>query len=174
MTAVGEPAWLIRARDKIGLREIAGPQHNREILDMAQDAYCGWIKDDETAWCSIFACAMLERSDVVSPRNASARSFQSWGEDCGIEIPRIPLGAVVVYSRPPNPLQGHVGFAVGFRSDGAVMTLGGNQSNSVCIAAMDPNRLVAARWPREFAGDLRLLRTIPLVNASGALSTNEA
>jgi uncharacterized protein (TIGR02594 family) len=174
VSGVGEPAWLTRARDKIGLKEIAGPQHNREILDMAQDAYCGWIKDDETAWCSIFACAMLERSDVVSPRNPAARSFQAWGNDCGLEIPRIPLGAIVVFSRPPNPAQGHVGFAVGFRKDGAVMTLAGNQKNSVCIEPVKGERLIAVRWPREFAGDLRLIRTIPLVDSTGALSTNEA
>jgi uncharacterized protein (TIGR02594 family) len=176
MSGAGEPLWLVRARDKIGLREISGRQHNQEIVDMARDARCQWIRDDETAWCSTFACAMLERSNVISPRNAAARSFATWGRDVfeDKKLARIPLGAIVVFSRPPNPNHGHVGFAVGFTAEGRIAVVGGNQGDSVSIAQFDVSRLITARWPLEHLDDVRLLRTIPLINSSGAVSANEA
>lgn len=172
---VGEPSWLVRARDAIGLKEIKGTQHEPEVLAMARDAHLGWIRDDETAWCAVFVCAMLERSRIVSPRNAAARSFQHWGTNMLDDgVVRIPLGAIVVFDRPPNPYQGHVGFAVGFTANSDIVTLGGNQNDSVSITTISHKRLIAARWPIEYAGDLRLLHTIPLISNTGALSTNEA
>jgi uncharacterized protein (TIGR02594 family) len=172
---MNEPRWLIKARDKIGLKEIAGPQHEAEILKLATDAGVPWIHDDETAWCSTFACAMLERSGIISPRSASARSFLHWGIDCmDLGDAQIPLGALVVFSRPPSAVQGHVGFALGITADGDIVTLGGNQSNSVSIAPIKGGRLIGARWPIEERADIRLLRRIPFVSTAKPVSTNEA
>jgi uncharacterized protein (TIGR02594 family) len=170
-----EPQWLIRARDKIGLKEIAGPQHEAEILKLATDALVPYIHDDETAWCSTFACAMLERSGIISPRSPAARSFLHWGIDCmDLGDAQIPVGAIVVFSRPPSPIQGHVGFAVGITAEGNILTLGGNQSNSVSIAPIKGGRLIGARWPIEERADIKLLHRIPFVSSTKQLSTNEA
>jgi uncharacterized protein (TIGR02594 family) len=166
--------WLARARDFVGLREIAGPLHDTKILQFARDAHVGWIRDDETAWCATFVCAMLERSLITSPRSASARSFENWGIDIMDHGHGIPLGAIVVYDRPPNPAHGHVGFAVGIDADGNIHTLGGNQANSVSIAPFKPARHIATRWPSEYKQDLKLLRRIPFISTRKPVSTNEA
>ena len=86
----------------------------------------------------------------------------------------IPPGAVLVFDRPPNAWEGHVGFAVGWTSDGYLKVLGGNQRDSVSIADISVARLIDARWPVEFRDDLRLLRKLPLMSRIGAVSTNEA
>jgi uncharacterized protein (TIGR02594 family) len=173
---MNEPAWLERARDFVGLTEIAGAMHEPKILQLWRDAKMPYVHDDETAWCAAFACAMLERSMISSPRMPNARSFTAWGLDVlesGAGM--VPLGSIVVFSRPPNPAQGHVGFAVGFDPHAnCVMTLGGNQGNRVSIAAVRADRLIAARWPTEDRTDLLLIRRVPAMSNSQPVSTNEA
>lgn len=171
---MNEVPWLAIARDQIGVREIKGSQHEPKILSMWKDARLHFT-DDETAWCCALVGSSLERCYVNSTRRANARSYEHWGIDVkanGIE--QIPLGAILVFERPPNPLEGHVGFAVGRTEDGKIMTLGGNQRDSVNISPKLYESLVAARWPSEFADDLRLLHHIPLMKSNGAISTNEA
>lgn len=170
-----EPHWLTLARDLIGLREIKGPQHEPEILALARDAKLSWYRDDETAWCAVFVCGVLERTGINATRSAAARSFEHWGIDVldnGVE--KVPLGAIVVYSRPPNPAHGHVGFAVGRDQQGRILTIGGNQKDSVNISPFDPGRLIAARWPAEYADDLGIIRYLPVAQSADVSSTQEA
>lgn len=170
-----EPMWLVRARDQIGQREIKGPVHNGEILSWWRDSHLAWIRDDETAYCAAFVNAMLERSDVVSPRRANARSYMEFGVDVLDLAPLLPLGCIVVYSRPPDPAHGHVGFAVGTTAEGHIMTLGANQSDTVSIAPFKSDRLIAARWPRgEANADTKLYRRIPFMSASTPVSARES
>ena len=171
--------WLDRARDLVGLREIAGNLHEPKIMQLWRDARIAYDpKGDEDAWCSAFVGAMLERSMISTPRKPNARSYSTWGIDVldqGIE--RIPVGAVLVWSRPPNPSHGHVNFATGRTADGAIEAVGGNQGNSVSIAKFKEvkgRELIAARWPREERDSLRMLRDLPLIESTRALSANEA
>lgn len=171
--------WLSRARDLVGLREIAGAMHEPKVLQLWRDAKMPYVHDDEVAWCSAFVCAMLERSMVTSPRKPNARSFTDWGIDVlanGIE--QIPVGAILVWSRPPSDWQGHVNFALSRDEDGAIRCVGGNQSNSVSIAKFKAvpggRQLLAARWPAEERDNLRLFSYLPLVSTPQPLSTNEA
>ncbi len=169
-----EVPWLTLARDFIGVKEISGSQHEPKILAMWKDSKLPF-STDEDPWCAAFVGSMLERCYVNSSRKANAKSYAHWGNDVLKNgVAQIPLGAVVVYDRPPNSWEGHVGFAVGHTQAGDIMTIGGNQGNSVSIRPFAKSRLIAARWPTEFTGDLRLLHYIPLMTANGALSTNEA
>lgn len=176
MSGVGEPIWLKKARGYIGIKEIKGPAHEQAILDMARDARLGWIRDDETAWCSIFVCAVIERCGMKSTRSAAARSWSGWGMDAlnPYEPADIPRGAIVVYSRGDDTTKGHVGFAVGVNHNGHILTLGGNQADSVSIAPFHPGRIVSVRWPLIDNTDLKLLVRIPFVGTAEPLSTNEA
>jgi uncharacterized protein (TIGR02594 family) len=172
---IGEVPWLVEARHWIGLREIKGPQHEPEILRLRADAGTG-IQNDEEAWCSDFVGGCMKRALIVPTKSPAARSWLHWGIDC-TEANRslIPLGSIGVFSRPPDPWKGHVGFLVGYTEAGDFMVLGGNQSDSVNIARIAGHRLLSARWPIEFRGDLRFARMrLPLLSKSGALSTNEA
>lgn len=170
-----EPLWLAGARDLVGLAEIHGPAHEPEILRLARDAHIDWIRDDETAWCGVLVCGCLERAGIRSTRSAAARSFEHYGVDVLGPLAQIPLGAILVYSRPPDPAHGHVNFAVGYTRDGKIVGLGGNQGDRVSIAPFDTGRLIAARWPRgEALIDTALYQRIPLMNLSTPVSTRES
>lgn len=140
---MSEPAWLVEARKWIGTKEVKGTSHNPVILQFWRDAALS-IRDDETPWCSAFACACLERVGVQSPRNASSKSFASWG----MSLEKPALGAIVVFSRAGG---GHVGFVVGVEGD-RLMVLGGNQSDQVKISAFKMNspsmKVLGFRWPK--------------------------
>jgi uncharacterized protein (TIGR02594 family) len=174
LTGIGEVPWLNEARALIGLKEIKGREHEPKILKLWSDAGLSY-SDDETAWCAGFVGGCLARAKVKPSGSPAARSYLHWGrsvKDSKLEL--IPPGAVLVFERPPNAWEGHVGFAVGYTADGFLKVLGGNQSDSVSIADIIVGRLLDARWPVEFAGDLRLLRKLPLMQRTGAASTNEA
>lgn len=175
MTGLPEPEWLEHARDLIGLREIKGTVHEPKILQLWQDAGLGHIRDDETAWCAAFVGGALHRAGFTGTRKPNARSYCDWGIDVFESgALHVPLGAVVVFSRPPSEWQGHVAFAVGFNRNAQLLALGGNQKDRVSIAPFDPGRVIAARMPAGYAHDLRLLRRIPLLNMGGAASNHEA
>lgn len=174
MNGLAEVPWLQIARGLIGLREIKGPQHEPEILRLRADAGTG-IRNDEEAWCSDFVGGCMKRALCEPTRSPAARSWLHWGISVkASKLEDIPPGAVLVFERPPHAWQGHVGFAAGYTSDGYFKLLGGNQSDSVSIADKHCSLLIDARWPVEFRDDLRLLRKLPLLSRSGAVSTNEA
>ncbi len=169
---MNQPAWLIEARKLIGLKEIKGSAHEPEILALWEDAGLPFT-DDETAWCAGFVGGCLKRGGEKPSGSAAARSYSKWGFDVLKQgVKQIPFGAVVVYSRDPNPAQGHVGFAVGRTPEGNILTLGGNQKDMVSIAPFAAARLVAARWPVE--GDLRILQTLPEAGSAEQLSNDES
>lgn len=173
---MNEAPWLTIARDLIGLKEIKGVENEPEILRLWRDAGLQFT-DDETAWCAGFVGGVLKRSGVKPTFSALARSYEHWGIDVfeDRKLARIPMGAVLVFSRPPSETSGHVGFAVGFTSDGRVMCLGGNQRDSVNISPFVAERILAARWPAEHADDLRIqYQTLQLVTTNLNSSANEA
>jgi uncharacterized protein (TIGR02594 family) len=136
-----DPPWFELALDEIGTREIAGTRSSPAIMEYAHDAKLSFNYDsDETPWCAVFACAMLERAGYRSPRSAWARDFLKWGEAC-----RPYVGCVVVLSRGED--SGHVGFYYGTDDKGRIQVLGGNQSDSVCLATFSPDRVLGYRTP---------------------------
>lgn len=135
-----EPRWLTRARLLVGVKEIPGPRHSAEVLQMWRDIKRGGIKDDETPWCAAFVGAVLERSGIRSSRFESAKSYATWGEP--LDSPAV--GAVAVFTRQGG---GHVGFVVGADQAGRLLILGGNQGDEVNVRAFDRARVTALRWP---------------------------
>lgn len=151
---VSEPNWLKIARREEGVREISGPQHEVRILEYL--AVCTNTSEalrakDETAWCSAFACWVMEEAGFESPRTAWARTWYDarWGNEEDIGNPRV--GALAVFSRGEG---GHVGF---FLEDlgSKVKILGGNQGNRVKVSTYPKSgvmsgtryELLGYRWP---------------------------
>lgn len=132
--------WIAVARSLIGLKEIKGPQHAPEILQMWKDIKRSGIKDDETPWCAAFVGAMLERVGIKSSRFEGARSYEQWGDKLNEPV----YGCVAVLTRTGG---GHVAFVVGEHSNGDLLLLGGNQGDSVSIARYPRSRVSAYRWP---------------------------
>lgn len=139
-----QPDWLMWGWRELGLREVSGNADNPRIIEMFKEVGHGSIQSDEVAWCAAFLGACLERSGRASTRSLMARSYLGWGHP--IEDAR--HGAIAVLSRGTDPAFGHVGFVVG-ETDAQVFLLGGNQSNSVNVAAYDKARLLSFRWPEE-------------------------
>ena len=141
-----EPAWLLIARDKVGMRELPGPTHNSKLLAFLNTAtkFNGltW-KDDEMPWCGGFVAACLLSAGVEPVRIAArAKSWAAFGAN--LRTTHLAPGAILVFGRDGG---GHVGFYVG-EDDHAYHVLGGNQSNCVCVTRIVKSRLIAARWPR--------------------------
>lgn len=158
-----EPKWMPIARGLIGVREIKGPEHAPEILQMWRDIKRGGIRNDETPWCAAFVGAVLERAGIVSSRFESAASYLTWG----VQLAAPALGCVVVFTREGG---GHVGFVVGQDQKGSLLVLGGNQSDAVNIRAFSRTRVSGYRWP---SGQAMPLLTLPVL-ASVEISRSEA
>lgn len=162
----GEPVWLRRARQEIGVSEIAGKYHSKRVLSYWELAKLSF-SDDETPWCAGFVGAMLEDCGIKSTRSGMARSYEKWGQPCGA----IP-GAIVVFWRGSKSSgSGHVGFVTGKDQYGNIMVLGGNQSDAVNIKPFDTSRIVGYRWPAgvSVGGDV-----LDTVESDGKTSQNEA
>lgn len=163
---MSEPLWLRIAREDLGTAEVPGaatsPKIRRWLLSLG-----AWWRDDETPWCGVAVGAWMQAAGIQPPREwYRARAWASWG----LELGAPQLGAVVVYERKGG---GHVGLVVGRSSLGHIMTLGGNQGDRVSIAAFEPHRVLAYRWPLE-ARDQLSLSTLPLLASVGPVSVRES
>lgn len=141
-------AWMRVARQEIGEREIAGSQHNPQIIKY-HGATTLKASTDETAWCSSFVNWVLKESGIAGTGSAAAASWVKWGESTtakagAITIIRNAAAANSSLSRSGN----HVGFLVKETATHYVL-LGGNQSNQVKISNFPRKSwaLLGYRWP---------------------------
>lgn len=140
----GDPAWLTVARQDLGLREVAGPASNPEIMRYWASCDYDPPDGDETAWCSAAANHWLQKAGVPGTRLPNARSWERWGA----ELKKPKLGCVVVFWRgSPTAWTGHVALYIGPGKPGYIKVLGGNQGNSVSVAEYPEAQVVAYRWP---------------------------
>ncbi len=138
--------WFQEARRLLGTEEKPGVGSNPAILEWAKDLDVAY-KGDDIPWCGLFVahCIAATLRDEPLPANIlGARAYRRFG------MPTDPgPGAIMVFWRGDrNGPFGHVGFYAGQdESTGDYRILGGNQSNSVSLAWISPERLIAARWP---------------------------
>lgn len=166
-----EPAWLVFARQNLGVREIVGPKHSPVIM--------GWVQklgakvlginvvDDETAWCGTFVAMCMFSAGLGSPPIAvRASAWGAWGRQ--LNGPR--LGCVLVFTRSGG---GHVGFYIGEDAT-HYHVRGGNQGNAVSIVRIAKSRLAKGgmRWPNGVA--LPAAQVIQLDAAGVPVTVNEA
>jgi uncharacterized protein (TIGR02594 family) len=137
--------WIAAAQSMKGLREVAGPGNNPDIITMAKDLDILYRSDD-IPWCGLFvahAIASTLPEEVLPSNPLGARSWERFGESTA---PR--AGAVMVFWREsPESGLGHVGFYVGENKDEYII-LGGNQSNIVREASYPKSQFLKARWPK--------------------------
>jgi len=132
------PAWLAIARKEVGTSELYGTKNNPRIVEYHAKTRLN-AKDDETAWCSSFACWCLEEAGIQSTRSAWAKDFLKWGQSSELR-----LGAIVVLSRGEN--SGHVGFLETW-DESRLWLVGGNQGDRVSLSSFSKTRLLGVRWP---------------------------
>lgn len=131
---------LKAALSKYGQTEIAGKEHNKEILNFAKEAGFPTVVDDETAWCSIFMNWVAFKAGCERSKRMDARSWLKIGTP--VTLPDV--GDVVVLKRGNSEWEGHVGLFINQVGD-MIYVLGGNQSNSVRISPYSVSDLLGYR-----------------------------
>ncbi len=158
-----EPVWLTIARRYDGTKEIPGKENSPVIVGWLIRLKAWW-RDDATPWCGVFVAECLSQAGLEVPKHwYRASAYLNWG--VSMTAPR--RGCVVVYERKGG---GHVGFVVGIDEFGNIMTLGGNQRDSVCTLPFSAARVLGYRWPSNEA----VSTDLPLLASDGQLSGAEA
>ena len=132
---------LHKALSQYGITEIAGPDHNVEVLKYFQEIGHQWVRDDEMAWCSAFVnwCALRAGYEYTGKLNA--RSWLQIGES----VIEPFLGCIVVFWRvKKDSPYGHVGLYIR-EDEHYIYVLGGNQSNQVKISKYPKSKLLGYR-----------------------------
>lgn len=134
----------------VGVKEIPGSENNSQVLAMLRlDAQ--WPEGDSVPWCSAFTNYIAWLLRLPRSKSLRARSWLLVGVPVSLELAE-PGFDVVILKRgsgeQPGPevieAPGHVGFFAGVEGDN-VMILGGNQSDSVNVAAYPVDRILGIR-----------------------------
>lgn len=132
---------LEKALTQYGIKEVVGKQHNPEVLKYFSEIGQGWVKDDETAWCSAFVNWCCKKANKPYSGKLNARSWLTLGRE--VLIPELG-DLVILWRESPDSWKGHVGFFI--RESGHyIYILGGNQNNQVKISAYQKRQLLEYR-----------------------------
>jgi len=123
-----------------GVKEIPGKENNPEVMKYSRETGLTWVKDDETAWCSLFANWVCMKAGLPRSGKANARSWL----DVGKPVTEPQMGDIVVFKRGTSEWQGHVGFFMSKRK-ALIYVLGGNQGDAVKVAGYDEKDLLGIR-----------------------------
>ena len=153
--------WINTARQFIGLREVKGTKHNPAIVQMLDEMgkfsneSKAWWRDDETPWCGLFVGSVMGKSGRFVVKEWYRA--KEWASPLLTKLNAPAYGCIAVLDRTGG---GHVGFVVGKDARGNIMLLGGNQGDSVSIAAFAPNRITGYYWPSRWI-DGSPMRSVP-------------
>lgn len=134
----------------VGIEEVAGRVANPQIMAMLKlDAE--WPQGDEVAWCSAFMNYIAWLLRLPRSKSLMARSWLQMGVPIELEL-AVAGFDVVIFKRGPDPqpgpdvinAPGHVGFYAGVH-EGKILTLGGNQSDTVRVSGYAESRLLGVR-----------------------------
>lgn len=131
------------AFSQLGEKEIAGDQHNDQILKYALESGITGISTDEIPWCSNFINWCAFKAGVSKSGKANARSWLKVGQKVSSPLP----GDVVIFWRGSiDSWKGHVAIFLGYNDSGSkVHCLGGNQGNAVSVDQYSANRILGFR-----------------------------
>ncbi|MEZ6933584.1 TIGR02594 family protein [Aeromonas sp. BC14] len=139
--------WLNIAQQELdkGIKEFPGDADNPRIVEYHSCTSYG-SSDDETPWCSSFANWCMKQCGIEGTHNVAAQSWLHWGKAIATPIE----GAVtILWRESPSSWKGHVGFFIGEHPTNKdyILLLGGNQGDSVCVAAYEKKRVLGFRFP---------------------------
>ena len=170
----GAPKMLVEALKLYGVIETPGKGSNPVINAWAKEVG-GNVADvytaDEIPWCGLLTAVCAKRSGYPLPKDPLwALNWGTFGDKQCEPM----LGDVLVFVRKTSTgaAAGHVAIYVGEDAT-AYHTLGGNQSDMVCITRMPKTRLYAIRRPHFKVAQPFNVRKV-MLSAKGALSTTEA
>jgi uncharacterized protein (TIGR02594 family) len=143
----------ILAQRFVGTREFSEVGKDHPLIQWWL-SLCGFSMDtpDETPWCAAFVNGIAWELRLPRSKSAAARSWLTVGTPVALADAKVGFDVVIVTRagdlRGPEVLHapGHVGFFAGFEPEpipegaerigvtGALLILGGNQSDGVSIA----------------------------------------
>lgn len=127
----------------VGITEAPGLAVNPQVLAMLQlDG--DWPKDDEVPWCSAFVNYIAWLLRLPRSKSLAARSWLTVGRPIPTGQEVIGYDVVVLQRGAPGSALGHVGFFAG-RDNTGIHILGGNQGNSVSVAAFKTADMLGVR-----------------------------
>ena len=134
----------------IGSKEISGTASNPLILAMLQ-LDTQWPQQDEVPWCSAFVNFVCWLLRLPRSKDLRARSWLNIGRSLDPDEATVGFDIIILQrgsGKQPGPevidAPGHVGFFAGFES-GIVLTLGGNQKDSVNVQRFYVNDILGIR-----------------------------
>lgn len=133
----------------VGIKEVPGSNSNPQVLAFLR-LDNAWPEGDDVAWCSAFVNYIAWLLRLPRSKNLAARSWLGVG--LPVQLENAKVGDIVVLSRggglqPGSNVisaPGHVGFFAG-EENGMLHVLGGNQGDSVSVAAFPVERLLGIR-----------------------------
>lgn len=132
-----DPLWLAFAALDIGKTE----KNNDApwLRAMLASMGLGWLIGQP--WCGSMLARWMRNAGLEPPRHAyRALSWLDWGKTIDEPV----RGCIVVFERKGG---GHVAIVVGRQRDGQLVCLGGNQMDSVSLAAFPAGRVLGYRLP---------------------------
>lgn len=162
-----QPGWLTLAVAELGTVEGIGSGNNPKVVRYYADAGFPGVKDDAVAWCAAFVGAMLKRAGQEPSHSLAARSYETWG----VGLVQPVLGCIGTKRRGGSAWQGHVTFVVGANKT-QIFGLGGNQHDSVSIAAFTRGEFTSFRWPHDLP--IPSDRDLPTTIAGAKSNVSEA
>lgn len=169
MKGLKELPWIEEARKYIGMHE--RDARGLKLIPLWVKALNGWWSDTKTPWCGTFVGRCLQTAGRdIAKHWYRARDWLN----TGTRLTKPAYGCIVVFERKGG---GHVGFVVGQDKAGNLMVLGGNQGDAVNIKPFAKSRVIAYLWPNKggkpaYPAECRY--TLPVLNATGQVSRNEA
>ncbi len=142
--SAGDPAWMVWAKQELGVKEVAGAGDNPEIVS--------WFKlttlpeeywHDSTKWCAVFVNAGFFLNGVKGLRSARAKDWLQFGRP--VDTPK--TGDVVVFRWDDGSY--HVAYFEALEGDW-VQVIGGNQSNAVTEESYPLQNVAGFRRPPGF------------------------
>ena len=170
---ITRPLWFEAGLQLINTKETPGAQDSAEIIDWAKDEGGNIAQEyvhDSIPWCALFANHCLTKSGLKGTETL-------WALDFAGNWPSVRLAGVAVGAFAPMLRNGggHIIMIAGKDQHGNIMGLGGNQSDKVSIVPFPISRLNKGFWwpagePLPKTG----FASLPVVNSTGRVSTNEA
>lgn len=160
--------WIKEARKHIGLREI-GSSNKHPTIDAWNKSLGGaWVIGQP--WCGTFIAHCLKTAGIKYPKNwYRALAYKSEG---GAKLSKPAYGCVAVKTRNGG---GHVCFVVGRdKKTNKLVCLGGNQSNSVCLALYAESDFEALMWYGRTSNPAPNRYDLPILNGTTATKVSES
>ena len=136
------------AKSYIGCKEIPGKADNPTILGWLR-RFVRWPESEDVPWCSAFVNAMAEDRGYERTKSLAARSWLNVGIPVRLDQAQ-PGDVVVLWRGSPTADTGHVAF-FDHREGMLVHLLGGNQSDTVCVAPYPASRVLGVRRLRKLS-----------------------